>query len=195
MALERTIDPLTYTALQSTFHPVVMVVVDWPDGTIYVHNNTGDIEFNGNNYQGLGYIAGLSIPEESFGIVSAEASLSISGTIEDLLDATDVDSKNSDVTVYIGLTTEPNGNQLVGAPIEMFSGYLDENEFSDVSGDGKNRLHSLQYGVSSGPSARSKASIVHSYEDQISKFPLDEIMRHTIHARARSNNPALFPEP
>lgn len=195
MALERTIDTSTYNELISTFHPVVLVKVDWPDETIYVHTNTGNISWGGNSYLGIGYIASLTIPEESFGIVSAEAALGITGTITDLLDAMDVDSKNSDVSIYVGCTTEPNGTTLVGDPIEIFTGYLDENEFGDVEGEGGNRLHSLSYGVASGPSARSKATISHSYEDQISKYPTDTLMRHTIYAKARANNPAIFPEP
>lgn len=195
MALERTINSDTYTAIQSTFHPVIMAVIEWPDETLYIHTNTGEIPYGGDTYQGIGYLASLTIPDETSGIVSAEASIGITGTITDLLDTLDINSRNSDVIIYVGVTTVAGGNILVGDPIEVFSGYLDENELLDVEADGSNRTHSLQYGVASGPSARSKASINHSYEDQISKYPLDELMRHSIHARARANNPALFPEP
>ena len=195
MALERVIATGTYSAIQETFHPVVLVKIEWPGETVYVNTNTVNISWDGNTYLGVGTIGRLSIPEESFGIVSAEASIGIVGTIVDLLDLMDINSKNSDVTIYMGCTTEPNGDTLVDDPIEQFQGYLDENEFMDVEGDDGNRIHSLDYGVASGPSARSKASIVHSYEDQISKYPTDELMRHTIYARSRANNPPIFPEP
>lgn len=194
MALEREIDVNTYNALLGVFHPVVMAKIDWPDGVVYAHNNIGTIVWGGNSWLGLGQLASVSIPDEGSSLIASEASMSLAGYLEDLLDITDANSRNRLITLYIGLTTEAGGTTLVGDPIESFAGYLDENEFSD-SAAGVNRVHSLSFGISSGPSARARASINHTYEDQTSRYPSDELFRHVIFARSRVSNPAIFPEP
>lgn len=194
MALEREVDPLTLVALGGVFYPVIMVRIDWPDGEVYANTNSKTITWDANSYTGVSFLGSLEIPEETGGIVTAEASLTIAGYLENLLDTTEINSRNRQVNIYVGLTTKVDGDTLVGDPVEIFSGYLDENELIDAP-SGNNRSHTLKYGISSGPSARASASINHTYEDQIGKYVGDTLFRHVIHAIARVNNPAIFPEP
>ena len=193
MGLSRNLDPSLLAALAGTFNPVILVYVDWPDSPVYTHSGIGEIIFDGQTWLGLGKYGGISVPTEDFSLVNAKASLSVAGDIADLLGELNADPRNKDVLIYFGVTTEPAGNILVGAPTLIFTGYVDSVDFS-LSKAGTDLNSSLSIGVSSGPSARASATINHTAEDQAFNYPNDTAGRQLINQNKKLYNPDVWPE-
>lgn len=194
MALSRGVDPLLLEAISGTFHPVVFVEVDWPDGTVYAHSNTGNITWGGHTWVGVGTFGDISLPAEDSTLVSTEAVLSLRGQLVDLLNELDADISGKSSHIYFGATTTEGGNTLIGEPTTIFSGYVDGRDFSLESSE-TNYQHSLSVGLASGPSARAKASVNHSVEDSAINFTGDTLMRHTLYIDKNLRNPKVWPEP
>lgn len=195
MAMIRDIHPDTYAALQvDGFHPILMVHVDWPDQAVRAHTGLGDILWNGETWVGVGPFGGIDIPAEASGTaVPAEARLSIVGTVENILAELDLPVRNRDVDIYVALATEPQGNVLIGAPVELLIGYADSNEM-DYRADGEGAAPAFFLGVNSGPSVRMVLSAAHSNEDQQLAHVGDELFRHTALSELDRVNPPSWPE-
>lgn len=183
MELKRAVSAAFLAALRAGFHPAVMVYLDWPGAPVYVHSGVGNISFDGQSWLGAGGIGGIDIPEERSGIVATEAALTLSGIPPSSYDLMADIIRNRPAKMLMALTTERSGNILIGVPVELFSGYMDGMKFS-TQADGEDLIHSIAIAVASGPGARSVASITHSYEDQISKYPGDTAGRHLVHNAA-----------
>lgn len=161
------------------FHPVVLVNLDWPSGEVWAHSNYGTITWDGHSWLGVGDFASFAVPEEALGLVSGAASITMVGTLGDVLADLDQSVKNRRAAIYFGATTERGGNTLVGTPFKAFGGYMDGTLFRlDVDEAGK-QVYALQLTLGSGPGARLGASITHSFEDQQAAFPMDTAGRHT----------------
>lgn len=194
MALTRGLDPLLLEAVSSHFYPVLLVRIEWDTETIYAHSNTGDITWGGNTYTGVGSFGEVGVPEEDSSLVSSEATLSLRGGLLDLLEALDADVSGKEAFIYFGVTSEAGGTTLIGEPTAIFSGYIDGRDFSIGEGEG-NFVHSLSLGLSTGPSARAKASVSHSIEDSKANFDGDTLMRHTLFIEKNLRNPKVWPAP
>ncbi len=183
MDLKRTVSAAFLAALRGAFYPNVMVYLDWPGAPIHVHSGVGVISHDGQSWLGSGGVGGIDIPEERDGIVATEASLTLLGIPPSSYDLMDDVIRNRPAKMLMALTTKRAGNVLIGAPTELFSGYMDGMKFT-TQADGENLVHGISIAVASGPGARAVASITHSYEDQITKFPGDTAGRHLIHNEA-----------
>jgi hypothetical protein len=171
--------PLLTELAKPVFHPVVLVNLDWPSGEVWAHSNRGTITWDGHDWLGVGDFASFSVPEEAAGLVPGQGSITIIGTLADVLDANDEEVKNRRALIYSGAVTVAGGNTLIGTPFSVFSGYMDGTLFRlDVDGTGK-QVYALQLTLGSGPGARLGASITHSFEDQQSDYPTDTAGRHT----------------
>ncbi|WP_299145976.1 hypothetical protein [uncultured Tateyamaria sp.] len=192
MELSRAIDAALAVTLASGFiKPVVFVHIDWPDNPVWVHSNTGEIEWNGQIWAGVGDLGSLTIPEEGEGIVPSEARLTIMGDAETALDeSARQDVRGRVVSIWVGSTETPGGTDLVGEPLDAFSGTVDVPDYEDLE---RGLTAAFAIDVATGPGARSGAQIVHSDEDQQARFPGDTLFRRVSHAEKWRTNPPQFP--
>lgn len=190
MGLTRTIHADTKAALQRVFYPIVMVHLDWPGGHVYAHSGAGTITWDGQSWLGVGKFGNIEVPGEAPGLAASQATLSLIGAPDALFDLLDAPIRNRPGEIYIALTTRPGGNILIGSPISLFSGYMDAMRYRLMSGegdDGRTVLdHVVQIDLGSGPGARSASAVLHSYEDQIAKYPGDTAGRFLINIEAET---------
>lgn len=185
MALTRGIGSALLAEIsKSAWYPVVLVYLDWPGGAVRVHSGVGNITWASATWQGVGGVGRIDMPGEGIAGTAGRASMTIFGPADVLLTQADAQIRNRPGVVYMGAVTAPAGNVLVGAPIEMFSGYMDALRFT-VTGEGDVIQHGLQLDLGTGPSMRQMAAILHSDEDQRLRFPGDTAGRHLINIEAR----------
>lgn len=187
MGLTRDIHPDTLAALGGVFHPILMVYLDWPGGAMRAHSGVGPITWGGNIYAGVGAFGGVEIPGESMGLAASRLSLSLLGVPPDIWDKLEAPIRNRPGKIWEGLTTKPGGNVVIGEPIELFVGVMDAMRYR-LRKDGGDLIHAVQLDLRSGPPARAKANLFHSYESQIAEFPGDTAGRLFINAEAEAEN-------
>lgn len=171
------------------FYPVTLVYIDWPDAPVRVHSGVGAISWGGHTWLGVGDFGEISIPAESEGLVPTTAQLTLYAVPDEIFDYLDAPIRNRTGRVLWGATTTRAGNVLVGDPVEVFSGYIDADSLPVREVDEGGRIVQLlgyQLTLDSGPGNRSVASIYHSYEDQISKYPGDTAGRHVQLSRSKA---------
>jgi hypothetical protein len=193
MALTRGCDASLLSALGGHFYPCLMTYADWPDGAVRLHSGRGTLSFGGQNWEGLGRFVQWSVPEESNGLATSEATVKIAATLEAMISERSKIIRNRDVSLYFGATTEVGGNVLIGDAVLIFTGYFDSRGFVFERSD-EDGINDLSLGLGVGPSARSTASITHGPEDQSTKFPGDTFGRHFINAEKELFNPPVWPE-
>lgn len=197
MDLTRGADPALISALsENPFYPIAIVRIDWPDengNAVRVHSGTGTLSWKGNTWLGLGDLGSISAPEETETLVPEELRLTLRGTLTELLAlSSEDDHRGDDVFMWVGCTTTPGGTTLKGDPELGFYGTIDETPFQE-SEDGT--LAELTVIARSGPPARADAEVVHSDEDQQSKYPGDTLFRRVAHAEKFNSNPPQWPAP
>lgn len=197
MELKRGVDADVLTALEEPAFPILMVHLDWPDAPAWAHTGVGVIEWDGNDWLGVGPVGGISIPAEAVGgVVSAEAVLSLVGVPADLDGMSDDAIRGRSVDVYIafvegrpggasGAETAGPGNTLIGDPVALFSGTMGGLDL-DAKDTGSGVEHTAAVPVDTGPSARSMATVYHSDEDQKRQHPTDTAGRLVIMAMANA---------
>lgn len=175
------------------FHPVLLTYADWPGEEIRIHSGAGSLSWGGFTWLGAGKLVQLQAPEEAGGLATSGGSVRVAATVEDMLAERGKVIRNRMLNVYIGTTTTPAGNVLKTDPVELFTGYFDSRTGSLTKASG-GLAHDMVLGLGVGPSARSAASITHSYEDQIAKYPTDTAGRHVQNANKLRYNPQQWPE-
>ncbi len=104
-------------------HPTLMGKLDL-DTPIYAHTGLGTIWYDGNYYDGVGNIAGLSGLEETENIVPAPVQLQLNGLDADALTASlDEASYGDRVTLYIGYRND--GGTLIDDPWVFYKGRVE----------------------------------------------------------------------
>lgn len=173
MGLMRSIPPEMLAAIKSrVFFPVSLVYLDWPGGAVRAHSGRGDLTTLGGTWRGMGRFGAIDVPSESQGLVAVRSTLTLMGVPPEIFDRLDDPIRNRDGQIYFGCSTEPGGNVLVSEPIVMFSGYMDAMRYT-IQPENGDLAHAIQVELGSGPSARARASVYHSSEDQKRKFPSD----------------------
>lgn len=197
MDLTRQIDPSTLAALSGVFFPILMVYADWPGAPVYAHSGAGSIFWGGETWVGVGALGGVDIPAEAIsGVVSAEAILSLVGVPVDLDGRLDDAIRGRTVAVYFAvLSGRPGGYDgqqvsgegvtIVGSPVPLFFGTMDAFDL-DTSATQSGVSHEARVTVTTGPSARSMATIYHTDEDQRKRHPGDTAGRLLIMAYAKA---------
>lgn len=164
--------PMLAAIKRRVFFPVSLVYLDWPGGVVRAHSGRGDLVTLGGTWRGVGKFGAIDVPAESAGLVAVRATLTLMGVPSGVFDMLGAPIRNRPGQVYFGVTTEPGGNVLVSDPISMFAGRMDAMRYT-LQPDGGDLVHAVQIELGSGPSARARASVYHSAEDQKRKFPSD----------------------
>ena len=183
-ALKRGISPATLTALsQPVFYPVILVYLDWPNAPIYAHSNVGTLNWDGQDWRGVGQFGRVQMPEEDMGMAAQPSEVRLIGAPDEIDQYLDDPIRDRDGAIYFGLVTERGGNVLIGEPFSIYAGYMDAMRESVEIEDGVMR-RDIVISLAGGPSQRSFVEIYHTYEDQIRRFPADTAGRLTINAEA-----------
>lgn len=172
MELTRGVDPALLAALRGPFHPVALVYLDWPVNPVRVHSGRGPIVMNGQTFTGLGGIGAIEVPGEGMTFAAAGAVLRLIGATADVYALEDEQIRNRAAVIWSGAVTAAGGNTLIGNPCMVFSGFMDALKFSETMADGTLRV-GVELSLGTGPGARSRAAVLHSYEDQIAAYPGD----------------------
>ena len=200
MGLTRGAPAALIAALAGHFHPVVLMVADWPDQVVRLHSGVGDLTWGGNVYSGTsitrdGKLISLlrpDLPAEEGGLATGDASVRVAGPLDAIRAEKGVALRNRSFRVYFGATTERAGTTLVSDPVEIFAGYFAGRSCS-FSGGAEAFLHDMILQLGIGPAARARASITHGYEDQIAAYPGDTAGRQVQNALKRARNPSVWP--
>ncbi|MGR3605331.1 hypothetical protein [Sulfitobacter sp.] len=193
MVLTRGASPRMVEILKGHFYPAMLTYADWPGEEIRLHTGAGNLSWNGETWMGTGKLVQFTAPMEQGGLATSEATIRVAATVEDMLAERGKIIRNRDLVVYFGVTTNEGGPVLDADPVELFTGYFDSRKGSLTRSDG-GLVHDMVLGLGIGPSARSSASITHSYEDQIAKYPGDTAGRHVQKANKLRFNPQQWPE-
>ena len=194
MGITRGVDVDLLASLETSFNPVVLVYINWPDGAVRAHNSVGTITVFGEDWLGVSYYGDISVPEESSSISNPTATLILSSSLASLLGELNKDPRNSTVEMYFGTTTTRGGSTLTGTPVKIFTGYVDGIDF-DFSRDGDAASSSIAVTVASGPSPRAFASITHTEASQKYLYPTDTAGEKVINYSKKRINPDVWPEP
>ena len=189
MDLIRDVDPVMLATMNGPFFPVCFAFLDWPDEPAYAHSGVGTIAWGGHDWLGVGVLGNVDIPPESAGIAAVEAMLSLAGVSADLEGYADDAIRNRTVELYLGVVAarpgDTGGTTLRGMPVELFAGTMDG--LSIVASEAEGGVdHEARITVATGPSARSAATIYHTNEDQISRYPGDTAGRLVILSYAKA---------
>jgi len=184
----RTVAPAMRAALESGFfYPVIMVFLDWPDGAVRAHSGAGTISYDGHDWLGVGEFGAISLPEEAEGLAASSASFRLLGVPDDIFARLSDPIRNRDVQVLFGCVTARAGTVLLADPVDIFSGYMDAMQYR-ATGQGGVTQHGVELTAATGPSARARASVTHSHEDQVAAYPSDTLFLHLINNEAEAQS-------
>jgi hypothetical protein len=173
VALTRGVDPDLLDALASgAFWPVLLVYIDWPDDPVRVHSGVGVLEWDEEDWVGVGDAGFLNLPGEAPGLAAFEGEASVGGVDAEIDAILDADPRWREVSVWFGAVTDRAGVTLIGEPVQVFWGYVDSlGDRTEWTPEGAFRVAVLGLGV--GPGQRANDAAHHSYEQQIEAYPGD----------------------
>lgn len=186
MDLIRDINATTLADIQSgSFHPVVLILLDWPGDAVRVHSGEGTLTWGGHDWLGVGRYSGMAFPAEMLGPAMTEGRLTLGGDparIEEIV-ADAADAAGREVRAWLGTVTTRSGATLVGEPFDLWQGVIgqvgDTEEWSEDQA-----LAVVEVEITSGVSQRSRGSVHHTYEDQRRVDPTDTAGRWVVAALA-----------
>lgn len=198
MDLMRVMDPATEAAIAgAVFHPVIMVWLDWPGGSVRAHSGVGAITWGGETWAGVGQFGAVSVPDEAMGGVPVEFSVSLTCDLPELADYADAVIRQRPGAVYLGVTTTAGGNVLIGAPVSLAAGTMDVLVLRQEVERSENQvvnLFTLTVTLTTGPGYRSAVAVSHSHENQSRAYPGDTAGKMLVLATASAEK-TLWPAP
>lgn len=113
------------TALQATdLQPALFVSATFASETVYVWSGVGSITWNGETWQGLGGLLGVSVTEDGSTVEARGITIALSALNPTLLaEALGDYQLGLPVTVYLGLYS---GGSLISSPITTWAGRIDQ---------------------------------------------------------------------
>lgn len=186
MDLIRDIHAATYADIVSgNFHPVVLVMLDWPGGPVRVHSGDGMLTWGGHEWLGVNRFGGMTFPSEMLGPAMTEGRLTLGGDparIEEIVSDA-AEAAGREVRAWLGTVTQRSGAVLIGEPFDLWQGVIgqigDTEEWNEDQA-----LAVVEVEITSGVSQRSRGSVHHTYEDQRRTDPTDTAGRWVVAALA-----------
>ena len=113
------------TAIQSSaLYPAVFVQLTFQSGPVYIWSGLGTVNWNGQNWIGVGALGGVSAIEEGSSVEAKGVTLTLSGFDSTLLpDVMGEFALLLPVTIYFGAF---NSGVLIDNPIASFVGQMDQ---------------------------------------------------------------------
>lgn len=104
---------------------VTFAKIEFPSGTVYLHNSIGTFTFGGNSYQGVGDLGEISQIEEGNDVSPYAITLSLSGLDTTIVGAAlNEDYYQRPVTVYLGVLNDTGA--LIADPTVVWEGFIDQ---------------------------------------------------------------------
>lgn len=181
MVMEREIESTLYAEISKAdgFYWSVLCFIDWPGDPVYVHSGSGSISWDSQTWAGVAGIGSIDLPPEMGGLANSEGTFRITGMPDTLADYINDDTRDIDVKVWIGATTEAGGSTLIGDPIHFFYGLCDgKTQTLENTDYGRSRAITLT--TRSGPSQRLVGGTSHTNEAHQAKYPGDTFFRHAV---------------
>lgn len=177
VALNRGVPAPMLSALGGTFYPVLFVELDWPNAPVRAHSGVGTITWRGEEWAGVGAFGDVTIPNEAQGsMVATSAALSLVASPSDFDAFLDDAIRNREGAIYMGIVEarpgDEGGDVLVSDPVPIFYGVMDQMAMS-VEPTETGVMSKMTITLSTGPGARSMASISHCEADQRRRWPDD----------------------
>jgi len=134
--MSRGLASATATAVtQDNVALVMFAELDFPSGTVYVHNGLGTYTWGGNDWLGVGSLGEISNLEEGQQVSPYSITLTLSGLDADMVSAAlDEDYFMKDVTIYLGVLDSTDS--LVATPEPIWTGFMDNMKMSVGASDG-----------------------------------------------------------
>jgi hypothetical protein len=105
--------------------PAIFVAADFVDGTVYVWNGIGSIDWNDQTWTGIGSLGSVSTIEEGANVQARGATLTLSGLDPAILTEVMTQYKvTAPVTIYFGMFDAAGA--LIEDPIISFRGRMDQ---------------------------------------------------------------------
>jgi hypothetical protein len=107
--------------------PAFFVQIGFISETIYIWSGLGTIVWNGNTYQGVGALLGISAVEEGATVEPRNIVITLSGLCSnDLLEVLGDYKTGMPVAVYLGLFSDATRSTLVNTPVCIWAGETDQ---------------------------------------------------------------------
>ena len=187
MDMIRPIHPATLAAFSSEgFFPAAMIYLDWPGDPVRVHSGKGVIPWGGESWLGAGNLGRPETSEDGIGKAPGTLSLRMILAEEDFEDVMAADVLGRRGKLYVAAVTARSGNELIGEPVEMFSGAIAKMGEVLEKVDDRTLASAVRLGLRAAGRWRAKATTVHSDEDQRATYPEDTIGRLLINSPDRA---------
>lgn len=107
-----------------TLHPVYLLQLNWPTGTVYVWNGYGDLVWDSKTWQGVGYLGGISSIKESRDLAANGTVVSLSGIPSgNLALAMANNTQGQPGIIYVGEFDVATKSFTID-PYQIFSGFI-----------------------------------------------------------------------
>jgi hypothetical protein len=104
--------------------PVLFVELDFLDDTVYVWSGAWPIPWNGQTWQGMGWLGAISLVPETIQTMAQNVTFSLSGIPSELLmDAIGAVRQTGKATIWLGFLD--SSNAIISDPAQIFQGHLD----------------------------------------------------------------------
>jgi len=108
--------------------------LEFPSGTVYLHNSLGTLTWGGNDWLGVGDLGAISQVEEALDVSPYAITLTLSGLNTTITAAALTENYfMHSATIYIGVLDADA--ELITTPTQIWSGYMDQMNMS-VGADG-----------------------------------------------------------
>jgi hypothetical protein len=133
---QRTLDSnLDTGSTSAVFAYIVFVELDFPSGTLYVHNGHGTYTWGGNDWLGVGAYGDIDVMEESVDTIPNPVKVMLSSITSEIIEAIrNDDIYDRDAKIYLGAINEDL--ELQGTPTTWVDGYMEKKELVMGSQDG-----------------------------------------------------------
>jgi hypothetical protein len=99
--------------------------LEFPSGTVYLHNSLGTFTWGGNDWLGVGDLGSISQVEEAMDVSPYAITLTLSGLNSTITGAALTENYfMHGATIYIGVLDE--NAELITTPTQIWSGYMDQ---------------------------------------------------------------------
>lgn len=188
MAFKRVVHADTLAALAANrFHLGALLQAQWLDSTVRVHSGRGNLTWNGHVWQGVAQLGGaLNLPPDTMGTAMLEGKMMLGGDparIQELHEQAEA-ARGGPVTAWLAVLTARAGNQLIGAPVKIWTGRIGAVGDDETWSAGKRHLQ-IDVELISGHSQRTVGAPHHTRQSQAREHPGDTAGDWVSGARAR----------
>lgn len=115
-------DPVMVKALRAGAHPAIMWEVDHPNGMDYAWSGVGPLQYDGNEFKGLGLFQKVSQPDESADLSIKQGTLELRGVPPSEVTYLNMNIRGRQARVYLAAVVN---SQVLGERFLFLDGRMD----------------------------------------------------------------------